>query len=284
MFCDSLWAKSQGLSSDINVKPSFKGFKEKVGSDQSDLMPSKKKFGFIGTYTISYDGLEPVKPKTNKHRLSLSGAYGFDEYWSVYGGFSLGYESYKMNIFRYHDSDPFYRISDLNLGVVHTQGELNFLRKSSTTFNIGLPVSERSRVDKHVANLSLSYFMESYAWKGFYLFDRTSVNYLWNTRKFSLFLDDQMSSDWFLSNSLGLKYVFLKRFDIRFLYRANMKRYVDGSWDLEFGNNLSFYAYFKRFYLFVSMINKSYQENDRIDLGYYDPYRRVFIGGVTCVF
>ena len=253
--------------------------------DQSDLMPKKNKFGFIGTYNLSYNSLEQVKFKTNKHRLSLSGAYSFEEHWSAYGGFSVSHESFKMNIVRENESDPFHKISNFNLGVIYNQRvPLNFIRHSSGTFNLGLPVSERARVDKHVANFSFSYFIESYKWKGLSLIDRASINYIWNTQRFSLFLNDQMSNDWLVSNSFGLKYIFLEKLGIRLTYLVSMKRYVDKSWDLEFGNNLSLFANIKNFQFFISMINNSYQENDRIDIGYYDRYRRIFVGGVTYVF
>ena len=126
--------------------------------------------------------------------------------------------------------------------------------------------------------------MESYRWKGLSLFDRVSANYLWNTQRFSLFLDDQMNRDWLVSNSFGLTYMFLETLGVRFIYRADMKRYLDESWDLGFGNNLSLFANLSSFQVFLSMINNSYQENDRIDLGYYDKYRRIFTGGVTYAF
>ena len=287
--CPSLWATNETMSSNANAKFKLKDYepekKKKIGVDQSDFMPVVNKFGFIGTYTISYNNLEQVKLKTNKHRLNLSGAYSFNEHWSAYGGIGVSHESYKMKIVRENRSEPFYKISNFNLGMVYRKNEpLNFVRRSSSTFNISLPISEQSRVDKHIANLSANYFMEGYRWKGLSLFNRVSTNYLWNTQRFSLFLDDQMNRDWLVWNSFGLTYMFLQKIGARFSYRADMERYLDGSWDLKFGNSLSLLANLSSFQVFLSMINNSYQENDRIDLGYYDRYRRVFMGGITYVF
>ena len=133
------------MQSNANAKFKLKDHKpdkkrKKIGVDQSNFMPMANKFGFIGTYSMSYNNLEQVKLKTNKHHFSLSGAYSFDENWSAYGGIGVSHESYKIKIIRDNRSDPFHEISNFNLGMVYSKNEpLKFIRRSSSTFNISLP-------------------------------------------------------------------------------------------------------------------------------------------------
>ena len=287
--CSSLWATNQPVSSEFNKKPILENRenkkKKKISMDQSDLMPDSHTFGFIGTYMVAYDSLDNVEPKTHKHKLSLSTAYSFDEYWSSYGSISISHETHNMDIYRSNRVDPYHQMSNLNMGMVYKKkAPLKFVQISSSTFNISLPVSEHSRVDKHITNLSMIHFMNSYGWKGLSLSHRLVANYLWNTQKFSIFLNDQMNRDWVASNSFGLTYIFSQKIGARFNYHINMKRYLDESWDLSFGNNLSLFYNLNSFQFFLRMINNSYPENDRIDLGYYDKHRMVFTGGVTYAF
>ena len=281
--------ETNNFNKDINNEERRTIKKKTIILDQSNLMPTSHKFGFIGKYSIYYNDLEQVKSKTNKHKISFSNAYSFDKNWSAYGSIGMSHESYKRHIVRDTKSDPFHKISNINLGIVYRRNKpfdkyFDSLSKSSSTFNLSLPTSERSRVDKHIANVSLSYFIQTHKWNNFSLFNRLSTNYIWNTQRFSLFLDDQMNRDWLTSNSLGLTYMIAEMIGLRFIYRANMKRYLDGSWNLDFGNNLSLFTQLNNFNFSLSMINNSYQENDKIDLGYYDKYRKTFIGGVTYVF
>ena len=259
--------------------------KKKIGVDQSDFMPSARSFGLIVSYAASYDDLEQVDQKTVGHRVSFAGTYSFDQHWSSYGAVGFSHASYGSNIVRDNDNDQFHQISNLNLGLVYTKMKpLSFVSRSSNTLNIGLPVSERARVDKHIANLSLTNFMQSYSWKNFSVFNRLTGNFLWNTQRFSLFANDEMNRDWLISDSFGLTYMILPRWGVRWNARVDTIRYLDGSWNLSFGDNLSTFANISGFQIFASMINNSYEENERVDLGYYDKYRRVFLGGVTYAF
>ncbi len=259
--------------------------KKKIGVDQSDFMPSANSFGLIVSYAVTYNDLEQVDDKTTRHQVSFAGTYSFDQSWSSYGAIGFTHESFGSDIVRDNDNDQFHEVSDLNLGVVYTKmAPVSFISRSSNTLNVGLPVSERARIDKHVANISVTNFMQSYSWNDFSLFNRLTGNYLWNTQRFSVFENDQMNRDWLISDSFGVTYMITPRWGARWNFRVDMVRYLDSSWNLSFGDNISTFANISGFQLFASMINNSYQENERVDLGYYDKYRRVFLGGVTYAF
>ena len=253
-------------------------------------MPEANSFGVIVSYGVRYNDLQLVEEKTYQHRLSLAGTYSFNKYWSAYGAVSASHQAQGDKIVRSNDTDDFHEISNLNFGAVYSKMKpLSFVNRSSNTLNVGLPVSRRSRVDKHVASLSLTNFMQSYSWKNFFLFNRLSGNYLWNTQRFTLFNNDvfrggRLNRDWLVSNSFGVTYMVLPRLGARFNYRADMVRFLDGSWEMSFGNNFSVFTNIKGFQVFASMINNSYEENERIDLSFYDKYRRIFLGGVTYAF
>ncbi len=259
--------------------------KKKLGVDQSDFMPDANSFGFVSSYFASYNQMEEVDQKTVAHNLSLAMTYSFDKHWSSYAAIGFSHESYGNNIVRNNDNDQFHNMSNLNFGAVYSKMDpLSFVHRSSNTFNVSLPVSEQSRVDKHVTSLSLTNFSQSHTWKNFSLFNRFSGNFLWNTQKFSMFNDDTMNRDWLVSDSLGINYMITPRFGARFNFRADMVRYLDDSWNLSFGSNFSLFANVSGFQIFASMINNSYPENERIDVGYYDRYQRLFLGGVTYAF
>lgn len=262
-----------------------KATKKKIGVDQSDFMPSANSFGLIVSYAAFYDDLEQVDQKTVQHRVSFAGTYSFDKYWSSYGALGFSHQSYGSNIVKENDNDDFHEISDLNLGLVYTKmNPLSFVSRSSNTLNVGLPVSERARVDKHIANISLTNFMQSHSWNRFSLFNRFTGNFIWNTQRFSTFMNDEMNRDWLISNSFGFTYMITNRWGARWNFRADTLRSLDGSWELSFGDNISTFANISGFQIFASMVNNSYQENERVDLGYYDKYRRFFLGGVTYAF
>ncbi len=266
--------------------------KKKIGVDQSDFMPSANSFGLIVSYSANYNDLEQVNQKTVGHGVSIAGTYSFDKHFSSYGAIGFQHQSYDSNIVRDNDNEEFHQVSNLNLGLVYTKMKpLSFISRSSNTLNVGLPVSERARIDKHIANLSLTNFMQSYGWKDFSLFSRLTANYLWNTQRFSLYSNDRLglvgdvlNRDLLLSESFGVTYMVTQRWGVRWNFSANIVRFLDDSWSLSFGDNISTFANVSGFQLFASMINNSYQENERIDLGYYDKYRRIFLGGVTYAF
>lgn len=269
-----------------------KAEKKKIGVDQSDFMPAANSFGLILTYGADFNQLEQVDQKTVGHRISLAGTYSFDKYWSAYGVIGASHETYDQNIVRDNDNEEFHQISNMNVGAVYSKMKpVKYVMRSSNTLNIGLPVSERARVDKHIANISVTNFLQSYSWKNFSLFNRFSGNFLWNTQRFSIYTNDRMAlvgdrlnRDWLLSNSFGVTYMIVPRLGVRFNYRADMVRFLDGQWTLSFGDNLSVFTNLSGFQLFASMINNSYPENERLDVGYYDKYRRIFLGGVTYAF
>lgn len=259
--------------------------KKKLGVDQSDFMPAAHRFGLIVSYWASYDDLQQVKIKTVSHQVSFAGTYSFDQNWSSYAVVAASHETYGSNIVREHDTDQFHQISNVNLGAVYSlSNPLSFLNRTSNTLNISLPVSERSRIDKQVGNFSLTNYMVSHNWNNISVFNRLSANFLWNTQYYSIYNNDVMNRDWLVADSLGVTYMVLGNLGARFNFSSNMVRYLDGSWDLSFGNNFSVFSNLNGFQLFASMVNNSYRENDRIDLGYFDKYRRVFYGGVTYAF
>lgn len=259
--------------------------KKRLGVDQSDFMPAANAFGVVVSYSASYNDLEQVDVKTVGHQVSVAGTYSFDKHWSAYSSIAASHETYGEKIYRENDKDDFHQLSNLNVGAVYNKLKpLSSISRSSNTLNFGLPVSERSRVDKHVANISLSNFMQSYGWKNITLFNRALVNYLWHTQKYSLFLDDRINRDFLLSNSVGINYMILPRVGIRYSVRANGVRNLDRSWNMSFGSNLSVFGNLYGVQIFGSYINNSYPENERIDISYYDKYRRLWMGGVTYVF
>ena len=282
-------SKDKPVANKVKVKKSGsksdKAKKKKIGVDQSDFMPDANRFGFIVSYGASYNDLELVDTKTVNHRVSFSGTYGFDKHWSSYASIGASHETYDGNIYRANDSDNFHNLSNLNLGVVYSKMKpLSFVRRSSNTLNIGLPVSERSRVDNHIGTISLTNFMQSYDWNRFSVFNRALVQYLGQTQRFSVFNNDTLNRDFLLSNSFGLTYMPLKRVGLRYSVRINGVRFLDSSWNVSFGNNASIFANYFGVQFFASMINNSYPEDERIDLVYFDEFRRTFMGGLTYAF
>jgi len=278
-------AATSKTSSKVSVEKAEDTKKKKIGVDQSDFMPAANKFGLIATYNTSYNSLEQTDLKTYRHRLNFAGTYSFSKSWSSYAAIGVSHESTGDKIVRENDSDPFHEFSNANVGVVFSKMKpIRYIRRSSNTLNIGLPVSRRSRVDKHVANISLTNFLQSYSWNRFSLFNRLTGNYLWQTQKYSLFLNDRLNRDLLVSNSFGATYMPLQRLGVRVSLRADGTRYLDSSWDMTFGNNVSLFANYFGCQFFAALINNSYQENERIDLGYYDKYRKIYLAGVTYVF
>lgn len=283
---------SQTSKTKAEVKKKKNQSKKKIGVDQSDFMPDANSFGFIVTYAASYNDLEQIDTKTVNHRVSFAGTYSFDKHWSAYGAIGASHESNGSKIVRDNDNDQFHRLSNLNVGAVYTKNKpLSFVRRSSNTLNVSLPVSERAQIDKHVANISATNFMQTYSWNKFSIFNRFSGNFLWNTQRFTIFDNpqsgnrgDRLNRDWLVSNSLGVTYMILPRVGARFNYRVDMVRFLDDTWSMSFGDNFSLFANVSGFQLFVTTINNSYLENERIDLGYYDRFRRVYLGGVTYAF
>lgn len=280
-----VWAKPAETTS-VKTKASTKTKKTRVFvGDQSDLMPSANSFGLITSYTLSFDQLAQVEMKTVSHRVGLAGTYSFDKFWSAYAALAANHETYSNKIIRDNEKDYFHKISNVNMGLVHNiNNPVTYMRRMSNTLNLALPVSERSRVDKHIANIGFTNFIQSGRWANMFLFNRFNLDFLWNTQKFSLFSGDIMNRDWLISNSFGLHYQAFDRVGFRVSSRLNSIRYLDKSWNLGFGSNISIFTSLAGLQIYVGMINNSYPENERLDFGYYDKYKRLFIGGVTYAF
>ncbi len=258
--------------------------KTKLGVDQSDFMPSANRFGLIASYIFRYNQLEQVEMKTTRHVLSLAGTYGIDKHWSGYSALGLIHESYSGNIVRNSKSEPFHQFSNLNMGVVYSKAKpLSFINRSSNTLNISLPTSELSRYDKHIGSVSLTNYMGSYSWNKLILFNRIMANYLWNSQKYSI-TTDLINRDWLLANSVGVTYVPWSYLGLRVSFNTSAEHYLDEKWILTTGNNITLFANAQRFQLFLSYLNQSYPENDRIDPITFDRYRRLISGGITYSF
>ena len=258
--------------------------KKRIGVDQSDFMPSANNFGLIASYGLTYNELEEVERKTVNHFISLAGTYSFDKHWSSYLSSAVSYQTYNNNVFRENESDQYYNMSNTNLGVVYSKMRpLSFVRRSSNTLNFSLPTSERSQVDNHVMAISLSNFMSSYSWKRFSLFNRLHANFLWNQERFSR-TTDLVNRDWLVSNSTGLTYLITNKFGVRASFRANYTRYISGEWIQGFGNGVSLFGNLGGFQVYASMVNNAYPENERLDVFFFDEYRRLYSMGVTYAF
>ena len=278
-------ASSTSKSTVKNQKHRVKAAKKtRLGVDQSDFMPDEKNFGFISSYGVSYNQLEQVERKTINHSLSLAATYSFDTHWSAYLSSSVRYETLETKVFRENDSDQFYLLGNTNLGLVYSKMRpLSFVRRSSNTLNISLPTSERSQIDKTVASTSLTNYMQSYSWKKFSIFNRAYASYLWNQLKYSR-TTDLINRDFAFADSLGINYSLTKRIGVRFSGRANYTRYISKQWTMSFGSNLSIFANLKGFQIYASAANNSYPENDKLDVAFYDKYRRLYSAGVTYAF
>jgi hypothetical protein len=258
---------------------------KRIGVDQSDFMPEENNFGLIGSYVLTFNELEEVERKTVLHRFSLAGTYSFSSQLSGYVVMNMAHESYQNKIFRENDSDPYHTISDFNFGVIYTSvNPLKFIRRSSTTLNLALPVGERSRVDRQIGSVAITNFLQGNSWKGFFIFNRFNSQYVQQSQRFSLFEEDTLNRDLLISESIGLTYLPSSYIGVRWSVRADLLRYLDQSWDLSFGNNISLFSNFSGFQIFASLINNSYPENERIDVSYYDRFRRIYMMGVTYVF
>lgn len=257
----------------------------KLGVDQSDFMPSANSFGGIVSYIASYDDLEQTDDKTVGHRVNAALTYSLNKSTSFYTSMGATHRSVDNKIIRDNTDEKFHRISNLNAGMVHTIPKpLRWIRRSSNTLNIGFPVSERSRIDEHILNVSGTNFMTTNSWNKLSLFNRVTANFLWNRLDFSLSNNDQINRDWVLINSFGVNYQVLPRLGIRFNVSTNHTRSLDGTWTESFGNNLSIFTNVNRFQIFASVINRSYPENERIDVTFIDEFRQLYTAGVTYAF
>ena len=273
--------------SKVKAKLNKKGNKarKRIGVDQSDFMPSANNFGFITSYVVNYDDLQPVDDKTVNHRIGLAGTYSFSRATSVYAAMSVTHQTQDTKIVRENDTDQFHGVSNLNLGTVYTYSpEMSFVARSSNTFNVALPISERSQVDNHICSFSATNFLVSPGWNRFSLYSRVTANFLWNQLRFSVFNRDQLNRDWILAGTFGVNYQVLKSVGIRASVSSNNTRYLDGSWENSFGNRFAVFSNIKGYQIFASLANFSYPENDRLDVTYFDEYRRNFTLGVTHAF
>lgn len=283
-FCMRVSAATQ-LSQQKILSTQKPAEKKKIGVDQSDFMPAASSYGAIVSYGASYNQIEQVREETVRHRISAAITYSFDKDWSVYGAVAAAHESYGNKIYRENDTDPYHELSNLNVGAVYNQmSPLRYISRSSNTINLALPVSRESRVDGHVVSVSATNFMQTYSWYDFSIFNRLNADFLGNTQKFSLFNGDTLNRDWLLSNSFGITYMILKNVGARYSVRIDSVRYLDQSWDLSFGNNVSIFANISGFQIFASFINNSYPENERVDISFYDKYRKIYSAGVVYAF
>ena len=280
--------KAQEKSSKVKLTVTDKAAKKqrsRLGVDQSDFMPSEQQFGFVTSYSMSYDDLQQENPKTLSHMVSLAGTYSFSKATSAYAALAVTHDSEGNRIVRENDTDQYHGISNFNLGLVYTfSPEVMFISRSSNTINLSLPLSERSQIDKHILSASLVNFMTSGSWNKLSLFNRLSANYLWNTYKFSIFDNDTLNRDWLVTESLGVNYQVLRAVGIRVSGQASMVRFLDSTWEMSFGNQFAIFSNISGFQVFASMSNHSYPENNRLDLGYYDKFRRIYSMGVTYAF
>jgi len=259
--------------------------RKKLGVDQSDFMPAENRFGAILSYGLRYDDLQQTKKKTVGHVVSLAGTYSFSEKWSSYLSVSFAHDTAGGEIVKENDDDEYHAMSDLNAGVVYTLRQpLQYLAVNSTTFNLSLPVSERSQIDKNVVDATVSNYTQSKSWYRFSLFNRANVDYLWNRLKFSVYDGDTLNRDWLFANGLGFNYQILDNVGFRASLAMEMSRYLDDSWDLTFGNRLTIYSNFKGFQVFASVVNNAYPENERVDIDFYDKYKRLYSVGVVYAF
>lgn len=268
----------------VEVSKSQSVKQKRLGVDQSDFMPSANSFGFITSYRVMYDSLEQEDPKTVRNAFSFATTYSFNKAWSAYASLAVRFQTHNFDVFRHNDTDQFYNLSNLNIGAVYTKVKpIPYVIRSSNTFNISLPTSERSLVDKHVGSLSYTNFMQSASWKNFSLFNRFFTSYLWNTHKFSI-TNDQLNRDFLTSNSLGVNYFPVRWVGFRISQRVDFERNLNGQWTQSFGGNFSMFSNIKGVQVFLSYINSAYAENDRLDVSFFDKYRRMYSLGVTYAF
>lgn len=283
MFTTSVFAASSKTKMPVKKKKMVLK-KKKLGVDQSDFMPEENNFGLVASYSLFYNELEQVERKTVSHSFSLSGTYSFDKHWSTYISSAILYQTFNNKVFRENESEDYYNLSNTNVGVIYSKMKpLSFIRRSSNTLNVSLPTSQRSQDDQHKMALSYTNFMGSYGWKSFSLFNRLHANFLWNELKFSR-TTDLVNRDWFIANSFGINYLITRRVGVRASLRLNYTRYITGEWIQGFGDDLSAFANLSGFQLFASYSNNAYPENDRLDIFFFDEYRRFYRFGVTYAF
>jgi len=259
--------------------------KKIIGTDRSEFMPEENNFGFVFSYWAGYDHLEQVQYKTVKHQLGISGSYSFDKALSIYSAIGLGYSTYKNKIFKENDDDSYGQLSNLDIGAVYAfRPKASFLRMHSNTFNVSLPVSEESRFDQHRGEYTLTNFLFTQPWHGFSLANRVTAEYLKKKYKFSVFNDGQLNRDLVFMESISLIYQVIDIVSLRFGVAADYTRYLDDSWDMNFGNQASIIVNYWGAQFFATMVNRSYPENERMDFGYYDRYRRLYRVGITYAF
>lgn len=283
--------ESESTESQTQVKTSAKKdtkrvvkTKNRLGVDQSDFMPSEQQFGFIVSYSAGYDQLQQEEAKSITHNISIAGTYSFNQKFSSYAAVALSHESQGEKIVRENDTDQYHGLSNFNLGLVYTfSPNIAFINRSSNTLNISLPLSERSQIDEQIMSASLVNFMTTKSWMKLSLFNRLNTNYLWNTQKFSIF-DNTLNRDWLLSETFGVNYQVLQSVGLRASLQVSQVRYLDSTWDLNFGNQFAVFSNLYGFQLFAAYSNFSYPENDRLDIGFYDKYKRFFSMGVTYAF
>ena len=125
--------------------------------------------------------------------------------------------------------------------------------------------------------------MTSPSWNNISLFNRFFVDYLWNSQKYSV-TTDLINRDFLASNSLGINYFPVSWIGFRMSQRIDYERDLNGKWIQSFGGNFAIFSNIKGVQVFASYINSSYPENDRLDVTFFDKYRRLYSFGLTYAF
>ena len=264
--------------------------KSRLGVDQSDFMPSDGEFGLILSYSMDYDSLQTQSPETVRHFLGATGTYSFSKNLSAYGSMSVGHETNKFNIVRDNPEDNFHGISNLNMGMVYSLSQQpSWLARNAFTLNVGFPISERSRVNKQFINLSLSNYLQTKSWNRLSIYNRMTANVIGQTLKFSVWNDDgfsgdQLNRDWLVQTATGINVRITQRIGLRSSLNINNVHFLDGTWNLSFGNQTAVFANYFGVQFYAQMFNRSYAENQTLQPLYYDKYRRFFAAGMTYAF
>ena len=257
-------------------------FAEKVKNSQVSYLLPAEKFVFSLGYEIAYNDLEEVDEKTLNHQVDVLGAYKLNRHTSIYGNLGFNHQTKGQYVFRDNDTDEYHSVAFLNFGVYSKMSALpKYFRKSAYRFVLSLPVTRKNIIDGHLVTASASNVTTTQAWNKFSIFNKFSARYTWHRLKFSMYSNGRLNRDWLLSESLGLAFDPEDNLGVRFSLGVHSVRYLDSSWDLSFGNQLSIFYNQWDLQFFVSYINDSYPENDRLDFGYYDKYRKLYIVGVT---
>lgn len=270
-------------------KNKSKSFK-RLGVDQSDFMPEAGKFGVILSYSFDFDSLQTTDPPQLNHYLGVSGTFSIDRNFSAFVSMSASHRSENFRVIRRGPNDNFHEISNLSLGTIYAhQKNPSWVVRNALTFSSTFPLSERSRVDQQFINLNLAHYIQSKPWMRLSLYNRLRANFLGNRLRFSVWDNDGFSGgrtnrDWLVQNAIGVNFKVAKRIGIRSSFTVNNTRFLDNSWNLAFGNQISIFANYSGFQFFLQMFNSSYPENESLQILYYDPYRRFFAGGLTYAF